>query len=380
MRRPRCFVADYMHILVVGISRFGVPSGICRYADMIARAASNLREVHTTIAVGSWQNDYFRDIFKSDLHSRLISVDIDNSSLSRNMWSIRTLPQMAMDLHADVIHLAYPMPFLRRRFQCPVVLTVHDLYPFDIPQNFSFPGANRLILRVAVHQSDAVICISNSTVSRFRELFPNKYTVARIYNPIVMPRLETGQQAIRDLRQTGFLLAVGQHRSNKNLDVLQRSFGLLRETEQLPSDCQLVVVGSEGPETPALQRLTQKLGLTGHVHYLSSISESQLAWLYRNCLVMVVPSSHEGFCLPVVEALLSGARVVCSDIPVLREAGSDVCTYFQLQADSVHQLATAIVSSIRSPIRNNFAHDCFVPDNVARELQGIYQAVAQVRH
>lgn len=369
-----------MHILIVGISRFDVPSGICRYADMVARAAANLKEVQTTIAVGSWQKDYFAGIFKSDSHSRLASVDIENSSLSRNMWSIRALPQMAMDLHADVVHLAYPMPFLRRRFRCPVVLTVHDLYPFDIPQNFSFPGANRLILRVAIHQSDAVICISNNTLHRFTELFPRKYAVARIYNPITTPRIEPGQKAIGDLRQTGFLLAVGQHRSNKNLDILQRSFGYLRGRMQIPRDCRLVIVGSEGPETPALHQLTQELGLDGHVHYLSSISESQLGWLYRNCLVMAVPSSHEGFCLPLVEALLSGARVVCSNIPVLREVGADACTYFQLEADSVRPLAYAIVNSITSPIRNTFANDSFVPENVARELHRIYQVVAHTSH
>jgi glycosyltransferase involved in cell wall biosynthesis len=369
-----------MRVLVVGISRFAAPSGICRYADRIASAASRSGQVQTTIAVGAWQKDYFCSIFKSDLHSRIVSIDIENSSLSRNMWAIRTLPQLATDVRADVIHLAYPMPFLRRRFSHPVVLTVHDLYPFDIPRNFRLPITNRLILRSAVHQADAVICVSNNTLHRFRELFPRKYSVARIYNPVSMPRFESEGLAIGDLRRKGFLLAVGQHRRNKNLDLLQRSFVHLRTTRQIPGDCQLVIVGSTGPETSALHGLTHSLGLAGHVRYLSSISESQLGWLYRNCLAMVVPSSHEGFCLPVVEALLSGAHVVCSNIPVLREVGSDACTYFEPEADSIQHLSSAIINSIKSPIRDTFVNDSFVPDNVARELYGIYQTVAGQSH
>jgi glycosyltransferase involved in cell wall biosynthesis len=70
----------------------------------------------------------------------------------------------------------------------------------------------------------------------------------------------------------------------------------------------------------------------------------------QNCLVMAAPSSNEGFCLPVVEALLSGAQVVCSNIPVLREVGSDACTYFHPGADFVQnfRLRLSVASKLRS--------------------------------
>jgi glycosyltransferase involved in cell wall biosynthesis len=46
-----------------------------------------------------------------------------------------------------------------------------------------------------------------------------------------------------------------------------------------------------------------------------------LAWLYRHAAAVIVPSRHEGFGLPVVEALSLGTPVVASDIPALREVG-----------------------------------------------------------
>jgi glycosyltransferase involved in cell wall biosynthesis len=99
----------------------------------------------------------------------------------------------------------------------------------------------------------------------------------------------------------------------------------------------------------------------------------------QNCLVMAAPSSNEGFCLLVVEALLSGAQVVCSNIPVLREVGSDACTYFHPGADFVQNLSIAIISSIQAPIRNTFVDDPFVPDNIARELHAIYRQSLTLR-
>ena len=94
-----------------------------------------------------------------------------------------------------------------------------------------------------------------------------------------------------------------------------------------------MIVGSSGPQTAELEELTQQLCLSSQVVFMSSIAESELAWLYRGCSLAVFPSSHEGLCMPVVEALSAGARVVCSDIPTLHEVGLDAATYFDLLND-----------------------------------------------
>jgi hypothetical protein len=40
---------------------------------------------------------------------------------------------------ADVVHLAYPVPLNSGAFACPIVVTLHDLYPHEIPENFWLP-------------------------------------------------------------------------------------------------------------------------------------------------------------------------------------------------------------------------------------------------
>lgn len=46
---------------------------------------------------------------------------------------------------------------------------------------------------------------------------------------------------------------------------------------------------------------------------LSGIDDRQLAELYRHAACLCVPSTYEGFCLPVLEAQQLGCPVVCSN-------------------------------------------------------------------
>ncbi len=368
-----------MRVLVVGLSRYSAPSGICRYADMLCLALSGTGGCEVSLAVGSWQSDYFRNVFNSHSHSKLIATTARNDSVSRNAWYSTRLPELIRSEHADVVHFAYPVPFLKR-FDCPAAVTVHDLYAFEVPKNFRFPLANRTFLKACLRSCDAVICISKTTLNCLTHFVPdmaNKRVLAQIYNPISRPRLAAGQLPIRNLQAGKFVLTVGQHRPNKNLDLLQRAFASLRNSHQISPDWKLVIVGSRESQTLELHQLTRQLGLAEQVTYLSSIGESELAWLYENCALAVFPSSHEGLCMPLVEALSSGARVVCSDIPTLREIGLEACTYFNLQPDPVQSCADGILEAISRPppVPGEESSDRFSATHAARRLTGIYESI-----
>jgi glycosyltransferase involved in cell wall biosynthesis len=63
------------------------------------------------------------------------------------------------------------------------------------------------------------------------------------------------------------------------------------------------------------------------VQVVTRVSDAELAALYQQAVVMLVPSRHEGYGLPVVEALAFGTPVVASDIPALREVGGEAARY-----------------------------------------------------
>ena len=59
--------------------------------------------------------------------------------------------------------------------------------------------------------------------------------------------------------------------------------------------------------------------LAGHVQWLGYVDRDQLHQLYEDAAVLVLPSLHEGFGLPVVEAMTVGVPVVASDRGALPE-------------------------------------------------------------
>ncbi len=60
----------------------------------------------------------------------------------------------------------------------------------------------------------------------------------------------------------------------------------------------------------ALKRLVYELGLDGAVQFVGALSDGELKALYENATVYLCMSEHEGFCLPVVEAMHFGLPVV----------------------------------------------------------------------
>jgi glycosyltransferase involved in cell wall biosynthesis len=172
-----------------------------------------------------------------------------------------------------------------------------------------------------------------------------------------------------------FLLSVAQHRKNKNLNLLIQAHAALLKSGQLPETAQLVLVGSSGPETTALQQQIAELQLQSSVQMLASLNDSELCWLYQHCQLYVVCSATEGFCLPLAEALYLGCKVVCSDIPILREVAITDCTYFSLEGDSAQNLVQAIATAIQQPAQINRQNLRFSKSAIAKQYFNFYLKV-----
>jgi len=146
-----------------------------------------------------------------------------------------------------------------------------------------------------------------------------------------------------------FLLCVAQHRRNKNLDLLLRSFGRLAASGALTRTARLVIVGMQGPETATLHELAEQLEVSARVDFLEGLSEAELHWCYRHCAAVIAPSSIEGFGLPVAEARMAGCRIVCSDIPAFRELASASVRFVGLQGDAESGLCRAVEEVLCEP-------------------------------
>lgn len=371
-----------MHIFIAALHRPVKPTGVCRHAANLARCLALMPEVtNISLVIGSWQQQYFATAFALESEKiKLVIVDIKYSSVVRNLWFLQGLPKLANQLNPDVVHLSFPFPFLRSKFKVPVVTTIHDLYPYECPENFGFPRVlfNQLFLKQAIANSDGLPCVSQVTLDKLKFYFPHlkpQQKLEVIYNYVDFEGLEI--QAPQQLKESSrFLLTVAQHRQNKNLDLLIKAYAEIMKNCQLKPDCNLVIVGTTGPETENIKSLISNLELETRVNLLSAINDQELGWLYQNCEAFIIPSSTEGFCLPLAEALHYSARVVCSDIPIFQEIAAEQSTYFSLTGDRVTNLSQAIVQVLNkssSSNQNNIKR--FDKLNIAQQYLDLYHLI-----
>ena len=163
------------------------------------------------------------------------------------------------------------------------------------------------------------------------------YGVSREFSPEPTDDAAAAE-SMAELNGRPFLLHVGSCISRKRIDVLLDVFAELHR--RLP-ELMLVQVG--GNWTAPQQAQLERLRLQARVIQRRGLHRRELATLYRRSSLVLLPSESEGFGLPLIEALACGARVVVSDIPVLREVGGSAVSYcpvgqIRQWADTVCQL------------------------------------------
>ena len=87
-------------------------------------------------------------------------------------------------------------------------------------------------------------------------------------------------------------------------------------------DVELVVIGRP-TEGGRVARTIDRLGLSHAVHCVSGISDDELAGMYAEAQVAVVPSLYEGFSLPAIEAMACGVPLVATTGGALPEVVGD---------------------------------------------------------
>lgn len=344
-----------MHIAIAALHRPTQPTGVCRHAVNLAKCLATSPTIERiTLIVGHWQRNYFQTAFNFNSHKiQTIDIDIDNRSISRNLWFLFGLPKVIKQLQPDLLHLSFPLPFFRKQFAIPVVSSIHDFYAYDYPENFGYPNVwfNQWFLKQSIRNSDRLACVSQTTLTQLRNYFPkvNQTPASVVYNFVDFDRGQPTAPFNSALTESSpFLLCVAQHRKNKNIDLLICAYQQQLKTGALPTESRLVLVGSEGPETTAILDLVSACKLQDQVIFLSGISDAELRWLYKNCLLFAMPSAIEGFCLPLVEAVSAGCRIVCSDIPIFRELGLPSSAFFSLKTHPLESLSTAITTALHT--------------------------------
>ena len=163
----------------------------------------------------------------------------------------------------------------------------------------------------------------------------------------------------------------------------QKRVALAIETVAFLASCghemPLTVVG-DGPERAALERLTERLGITSFVRFTGTVPPSEVSTYLARADLMIFPAQGEGFGLVAAEALMAGVPVVaCWDgggvLDVVPPNGAG-----RLTLPSPDHLGDAILGLLLEPDHRDMARLVgeswrarLAPGHVAEVCEGWYR-------
>ncbi len=267
------------------------------------------------------------------------------------LWTGRPLLDRPGDTHrpwargtgagrVDLVHA--PSLALPGRGAAPLVVTVHDAAHERFPEAFSPAGRafHRRGAAMAARRADLVLTVSNAAAEEIASLTPiprNRIRVVPlgIQLPTPTPDPDT-EAALRRSLGLGngrwpYVLWLGSAEPRKDLPTLVAAMARLARQRGAGGgalgDTRLVLAGFPGWRQGGRIPTEDRDALGERLVEVGTLPDATLWALYRGAALFAFPSRHEGFGLPVLEAMGQGTAVLCSDIPALREVAGTAAAF-----------------------------------------------------
>ncbi len=266
------------------------------------------------------------------------------------------------------------------------VTTIHDMGGMQCPNVYPawYNPYFRRIVHQTIRRSDAVIVVSHSVKEQLLRFFPtvdeSRANVCLNGLRSIFSQLQPSVDQLAPLRLEpySYFLFVGNLDKRKNLRLLLTQFVKARKQSLISKDTKLVLVGQKAVGYGEFQNLISE---EENIFPLGRLSDADLVVLYRYCKAFLFPSLHEGFGIPILEAMSQKSPILISDIPSsleLNRRHNNRCFVYEIGRDNslVEMLAyldknhAAIVSQLDYGDLSMYSYD-----NVAQEHIKVYKRV-----
>ena len=235
--------------------------------------------------------------------------------------------------HCDLLHVPhFNAPLLHRGPMIVSIMDVIHLSSSAYRRNLSTFLYARPMLNAVARKADHIVtvsCHSKNEIMQVLRIPESKITViscgvSEEFGP--HSALES-QEAAKTLGiQIPFFLYVGNLKPHKNVPTLLRAFAQLRKDSKLPHS--LLIVGDDARWKRSVVDECLRLGILDRTIFVPHVSQALLPRVYAAADLLVMPSTVEGFGLPVLEAMACGTPVVTSRTASLPEVAGDAALYF----------------------------------------------------
>jgi N-acetyl-alpha-D-glucosaminyl L-malate synthase BshA len=294
------------------------------------------------------------------------------------------MAQVAKMQQLDLLHVHYAVPhavcaYLAKQMNNDGLKTVTTLHGTDITVLAQDESLKDLI-RLAIHQSDAVTAVSNDLIDETRRLLDITTPIDLTYNfvdkRVYYPRDITSMRSDYAEHDEKILMHISNFRPVKRvgdvIDVFARVSAKLK--------AKLLLVG-EGPELSKMQCKIRELGLENRVVFLGK--QEDVAQVISLADVLLLPSEKESFGLVALEAMACGVPTVGSNAGGIPELVTHGETGYLSNIGNVEEMAEyAELLLTDDQLHARFREAClfrarheFCNDSITRQYEEIYYRV-----
>jgi glycosyltransferase involved in cell wall biosynthesis len=235
-------------------------------------------------------------------------------------WQVSALRPRAAAI--DVLMAPYALP---PRYRGRAVVENHGI--LEGPDRAAWKElraqARSRHFRHSARRADAVIAISTvvrDDLVRWYGVHPERIHVIPYGMGAPFGPGEAEPSVVREVlgADAPFLIFVGKLSPRRHLPELLRAFDDVAAEHR---DLRLLVVGPNAWNIP-VESLLAETRAADRVRHVAHLDQPRLASLYRSAVALVLPTTKEGWSIPIREALVCGCPVVTTDGPWLHEDGS----------------------------------------------------------
>ena len=281
-------------------------------------------------------------------------------AMRKALFTQMQIPGLVRRLGGDILHC---MQFLAPlRCPRPLVATVHDLAWLMYPETVEEPRRTyyRWLVPRTLSRAAAITVNSRATADETARLFPSVERRLRV-TPHGTPSwvLDRGPAQILDEARRPFFLFVGTMEPRKKLTRLLDAYEIFMagddvgglDSRAIPD---LVLVGGKGWKDTGLRSRLATLTEGGKLFIHDYCDDDTLWGLYGSAIALVFPSLHEGFGLPILEAMAAGLPVLTSNRAGMREVAGDKALL--VDPENVVEIAEGLrVMAFEPTVRSTYA-------------------------
>jgi glycosyltransferase involved in cell wall biosynthesis len=268
----------------------------------------------------------------------VVPLRFDPRSRVRRVLAEQTLlPHAIHELGPDLLHnLFNTAPAVGL---VPQVTTIHDVIHHRYPDAGLVALGVKVAVPLAARRSARVLTVSEASktdIVRFLGVPADRVDVAPNGPGIDQTIQGPAPDEVRRQFEIGgapLVLTVAPARPHKNVPRLVEALADI-------GDAILVVPGYAMGADDELDRLAERLGVAARLRRPGWVDDATLDGLYRAADCFVLASLAEGFGLPVLDAMIRGTPVACSNATSLPEVAGEAALYFD--PEDVEAIAVSV--------------------------------------